>query len=316
VADQYKTEHHEIQMEISVGDLLEQMAQIYDEPFADSSNIPAFLISQYARRYVKVVLSGDGGDEVFGGYQWYEYLMQTERSKSLSWNQKIFGRLMKRASRRVAENYRQQNVKDRLANIKARYPDMLARHWSMHTDLMSPREKYWESKYASSNITQALQGYTSYSTMPGLDRVVEFDAKCYLPGDILVKVDRAALANGLETRSPFLDVDLVEFIWGLPAQMRFSEKSTKPLLRQAFDDLWPAELKGRPKQGFGAPINAWLQRPDVNSLVHRVSRKGGALNSLLPGIPSGLTGLSPQQAWTVLSLGLWLEEHSDALFEL
>jgi asparagine synthase (glutamine-hydrolysing) len=169
-----------------------------------------------------------------------------------------------------------------------------------------------------------------------MDGATAFDVSCYLPGDILAKVDRAAMAHGLETRSPFLDVDLAEFVLGLPWQMRFACASpvgatlvspssarakegdtsvapTKHLLRRACGDLWPASVRGRGKQGFGAPVRHWLQQPAVDAMWERVTRSGSPLLALLPGLPSVTADLRPQRKWTLLCLGLWLERNSTCL---
>ena len=142
----------------------------------------------------------------------------------------------------------------------------------------------------------------------GMDYVADFDVRCYLPGDILVKVDRASMANGLETRAPFLDVDLVQFTLNLPWQMRFSEKQSKPLLHAACEHLWPEELRTRSKQGFGAPVKDWMQRPEIKEKYDRVRRKGGKLEGLLPGLARADLPVAYQH-WALMCLGLWLERH-------
>ena len=149
-----------------------------------------------------------------------------------------------------------------------------------------------------------------------MDRATDFDAQAYLPGDILVKMDRAAMAHGLEVRAPFLDVDLVEFVWSLPWRLRFPGGCLKGLLREACGDLWPPELRQRQKQGFGAPVWAWVRRPDVRSLLRRISLPNSPLTALLPGVRAALPSLEPQPIWTLLCLGLWLEKHPDSLHRL
>jgi asparagine synthase (glutamine-hydrolysing) len=150
-----------------------------------------------------------------------------------------------------------------------------------------------------------------------MDGATAFDVSCYLPGDILVKVDRAAMAHGLETRSPFLDVELAEFVLGLPWEMRFpADGTTGPLkrtLRAACEDLWPPSVRSRGKQGFGAPVRHWLQQPAVNAMWERITRADSPLLHLLPGIAAVMHGLRPQRKWTLLCLGLWLERNESCL---
>jgi asparagine synthase (glutamine-hydrolysing) len=141
----------------------------------------------------------------------------------------------------------------------------------------------------------------------GMNRGFYFDQTFYLPGDILVKVDRAAMANGLETRSPFLDRDVVEFAQSLPATLKVKGDETKIVQRRACEQYWPEELRGRGKQGFGAPTGPWLERADVKALVQRVFGTTSQLRQLLPGIKVPRGAEPPYQTWILLVLGLWLE---------
>jgi asparagine synthase (glutamine-hydrolysing) len=124
------------------------------------------------------------------------------------------------------------------------------------------------------------------------------------------------MAHGLETRSPFLDVELAEFVLGLPWRTRFGG-GLKSLLKAACGHLWPESVRGRKKQGFGAPVRAWLQLPAVRSLWERVTRKDAALCALLPGLrEAAAAGLRPQRQWTLLCLGLWCERRTECLWNL
>ncbi len=208
-ARQYATDHHELQMDIDVAEVLARITQVYDEPFADSSCIPTYLMASYARQHVKVVLSGDGGDELFGGYDWYRPLLNEPGGN-----------------------------------------ECFRRHLLHSTHALADRAALWGGRQPPS--AQQITGRYG-SELCGIDSVVSFDCHCYLPGDILVKVDRAAMAHGLETRAPFLDVDLAEFVLGLPATLRFRDPRLKGLLRAACGHLWPEPIRKRSKQGFGAP---------------------------------------------------------------
>jgi asparagine synthase (glutamine-hydrolysing) len=131
----------------------------------------------------------------------------------------------------------------------------------------------------------------------------------FLPGDILVKVDRAAMAHGLETRAPFLDRDLVEFALSLPATLKVKGSETKVLFKHALNRYWPLAVRNRKKLGFGSPYQSWLRLPEVQALAQRVFAEGSALRGLLPGFrPEAIVG-RPYGAWTLLTLGLWLERH-------
>ncbi len=248
------------------------LPEIYDEPFADSSQIPTYLVSKMARNRVTVSLSGDAGDELFGGYT--RYLMT-----SRIWN---YLRLVPRAVRRSIASYFAQTrahssagegdarrgltppafarLREKTAklaeNIGARDP----------TDLYYGLLSHWKDP-ASIVIggTEPLTHVTDragWLDNPVLENHMMFiDLIAYLPDDILVKVDRAAMRVALETRVPFLDHRVVEFAWTLPMQMKIRDGKGKWLLRQLLEKYVPRELFERPKTGFGIPIDYWLRGP-------------------------------------------------------
>lgn len=317
VAIEYKTEHHEIQVDVPVVETLEEMAEVYDEPFADSSNIPTYLLAKYVRQHVKVALSGDGGDELFGGYEWYLHLGAFERDRRGEaalwwiWLRAFLWRALARSGIGVQSHRDAAVLRFIVAQHQQLYPDIWERHVFGNTDMHKNRTQLWGGRAPENSEVALRKAYMVEKNIKGMDRATDFDIRCYLPGDILVKVDRAAMGNGLETRAPFLDVDLAEFVLGLSWQLRFREKDLKYLLRAAYAHLWPSSIRARKKQGFGAPIASWLQNPDVRSILRRVCRDDGPLASLLPGLKVMLHSLGAQQLWSVLCLGLWLERHPE-----
>ena len=309
VAQTYQTEHHELQMSIDVAEMLQVMAQVYDQPFGDSSNIPTYLISQFARRHCKVVLSGDGGDELFGGYSWYRHLMLRQREGDSLGQQTLYKFLAE-----VPFLGGKRTWRARSAAVKANRKGLDL--WLDHVQ-----------RLGAGNCIDPLLGqggspalawaanYQPEDDVTGIDRAVDFDLRCYLPGDIFTKVDRAAMAHGLETRAPLMDVDLVQFVLRLPSTLRFqTAQSLKPLLRQSSQQLWPSSIVGRNKQGFGAPIRSWLQQPAVSEQLAAVCSPTSALSTYLPGLQQHRESLSrhPQLCWNVLCLGLWLDRIASA----
>lgn len=311
VAQKYQTEHNELQMDLSVGELLETMAMVYDEPFADSSNIPTYKIAEFASHKVKVVLSGDGGDELFGGYEWYKHLLMKDDSISQQWLQQIIWRILGKLHLPVQKQRQESVSRYNSAQLKQRYPDWWDQHLAVATELNCDRHALWQKNLQTKYSIQ--QTYCPHENLQDMDRVTSFDLDCYLSGDILVKVDRATMAHGLESRSPFLDVDLVEFVLNLPWALRFQEANRKFLLRQSCGKLWPYQLHERHKQGFGAPIWNWIKRPDVQSLLRKATDLNGPLSHLLPGLRVTVNKLSPQQQWTILCLGLWMDKRSECI---
>ncbi|MDB5330387.1 MAG: asparagine synthase [Phycisphaerales bacterium] len=275
VARACHSDHHELQMDIDVPAMLSAMADVYDEPLADSSNIPTYLVAEYARRHVKVVLSGDGGDEIFGGYDWYTKLLDARPDG-----------------------------------------DWWENHVASASGLLFDRSALWGDGRQPPAAAAVREVYRPGAYVAGMDRASHFDVACYLAGDILMKVDRAAMAHGLETRAPFLDADLADFVLGLPWQMRFQGGRLKHLLREACEDLWPASVRGRGKQGFGAPVRHWLENPEVGAMWDRVTRPDSPLLALLPGLPKVAPELRPQRKWSLLCLGLWLERRGECLAKL
>jgi len=302
VARQYNTEHHEIDLgQPNVAELLLRMIDVYDEPFADSSNMPTFRICAYARQFVKVVLSGDGGDELFGGYWWYPPLVESEsvRFARMQW-------ILLRAVGKLRSNAALAR-RGTAAGLAARWDDVWGRDVAAHTILRAKtRQRLWGGN-APLFTPNGL--FRPADDVRGLNRAFHFDLTSYLPGDILVKVDRAAMAHGLETRAPFLDRDLVELALSLPQSLKVDGGRTKIVMRKAFEQLWPEEIRGRGKQGFGSPTPVWMHMPEVQALIKRVTRPGAPLRELLPGVTERDLQQGSYAAWILLTLGLWLERH-------
>jgi len=273
----------------------------------------------YARRFVTVALSGDGGDEIFGGYGTYAMLLDDARiaSKDRSYASLVVARLAAKAMLAVGRGTAwadEANRDYRRARSMRAFPDAWERHVHASTFDTDATAALWGRPAGDGAVSPLRAAFSRGPTRDALDAAVAFDLDCYLPGDILVKVDRAAMAHGLETRAPFLDVDLAEFVLSLPASLRFAGGELKHLLRQACADLWTESVRNRGKQGFGGPIAAWLARPDVESRFARVLRKDGPLLALLPGLRAGRPRNRRLQ-WAVLQLGLWLDRHSELLYD-
>lgn len=246
-----------------------QLAQMYDEPFADSSQIPTHLVSKLTRRHVTVALSGDGGDELFGGYNRYRL------AEGMSQNLSRIPLGARRAAAGVLQAVPMAWV-DGLASLAPRglRPSQAADKLRKFAGVMTldPEGIYRRlvSQCEDPAALAPLAGehpMTSWSTgaigaMPTfLDRMQLLDTVTYLPDDILQKVDRASMAVALEARPPLLDHRVVEFAWRLPRRFKIRNGETKWLLRRVADKMVPKQLLDRPKMGFGIPLADWLRGP-------------------------------------------------------
>ncbi|WP_170333699.1 asparagine synthase (glutamine-hydrolyzing) [Ruegeria arenilitoris] len=269
IASYLGTNHHEVTATPRMAfDLLDSLPAVYDEPFADPSAIPTLLVSQLAQRQLKVVLSGDGGDESFGGYERYARMLAM---------QKLAQKLPRPAAAAIASapggvskaimsvlrpalpgSMREQMTPDRLSKVAdiVRHPNLRSRYNSMFS--------LWEPSAAlraQVNDTGVYQARDLPNGLSDTDTMMMLDSGIYLPEGILVKVDRASMSVGLEVRAPLLDDRVVAAAWRSPNTLRFNGKVGKVALRQLVDKRIPKSLYDRPKQGFGVPMNEWLRGP-------------------------------------------------------
>lgn len=268
VAQHLKTDH--IELYVGATDALSvipQLATIYDEPFADSSAIPTFLVAQLAKQHVTVCLSGDGGDEVFGGYN--RYLLGQKIWKKIAlcphpirvFMQKLFLTVPPTKWDVFFNAMRLPSMGDKIHKLASvvgvKSPELLYQHlisqWFNAHSLVKGQEQCG-TEIKMVDLTQS-QGVNF------IEKMMITDTLSYLPDDIMVKVDRAAMAVSLESRAPYLDHQLIEFIWTLPQDLKIRRSETKWLLRQILSNYLPNKLVERPKMGFGIPLASWLRGP-------------------------------------------------------
>ena len=275
VARHLGTDHTELYLgSADVLAVIPRLPEIYCEPFADSSQIPTYLVSQLARGYVTVALSGDGGDELFGGYNryiWWKRLVA--RTGWLpKFGREVLSRLLLSAAPGTVDamfallgnllplSVRNTIPGERLAKVAKvlTQPDPRAIYMGLI--------EVWDLDPILGKQTKALDSTMhdpwSFGYFADATEAMQFlDQRWYLPHDILVKVDRAAMANGLEVRAPFLDHSLVELSWALPTREKIHGGETKAILRRILDKYVPRRLVERQKMGFGVPIDEWLRGP-------------------------------------------------------
>lgn len=273
IAEYLGTQHEEIRLTTSDAlHFVQQLPELYDEPFADSSQLPTLLICQATRRHVTVALSGDGGDELFGGYA--QYLAADRMATTLAaWPGFLHRPLGLLAGSGADLSIWSPAQRDRLARAslllassdRRREYETLLSAWPDACRLLAPHLLHGLRE----RMDQVLPAWPAVRD-DVLARTV-YDALTYLPDDILVKVDRAAMAFSLETRAPFLDHLIVEFAMALPMEYKIRGGVGKQLLRDALGKLIPVELFERPKRGFAIPLNQWLRtdlRDWAEALLH------------------------------------------------
>lgn len=334
VAAHLGTEHTELYVtaEQAMG-VIPRLPVLYDEPFADSSQIPTFLVSQLARQHVTVCLSGDAGDELFCGYN--RYVMTAQMWKKLSLlpvglrkmlagsltgiTPQTWNRLLHPVQFGMPRSLRMSNIGDKLhkgaavldsCSAEELYLKLIS-HWP---DPASVVRNATEHPTALTGNTPELAGLTEVQRMMALDMLT------YLPDDILVKVDRAAMGVSLEGRVPFLDHRVVEFAWRLPQSLKLQDGQGKWVLRQVLYRHVPKELIERPKMGFGVPLHDWLRGPLrewAESLLDESRLRREGYFHPTPIRKKWVEHLSGQRnwqhhLWNVLMFQAWLEHQGGA----
>jgi asparagine synthase (glutamine-hydrolysing) len=269
VAKKYGTEHHEILVRPDSAELVPKLVRHFGEPFGDNSAIPTYLVSEFAVQHVKVALSGDGGDELFGGY---ESFAAVERLRKFDLLPQAVRWLLARAAELLpyaayGKNYlRMISRPDALQRyFEYNYAPYFMRQRLLQPEWMLPADGAFLVRTMAACLPAPDDGYHTGDgrhNAPGiLTQAMYFEATANLTGDMLVKVDRMSMANSLEVRSPLLDHQLAEFAATLPHSWKLRDGRGKRILIDAIGDRLPTELLHRSKMGFGVPLDAWFRGP-------------------------------------------------------
>jgi len=329
VAKHLGTEHHELYVTAQDAlDVVPRLPGMFDEPFSDSSQIPTFLVAQMARRNVTVSLSGDGGDELFGGYRRYFAGRKIERAlgsmpialqhgaaRSLSRRPGFYEAMLAGANACLPPRLKMRRPRAKVA-VLARMLEAGSqdeRYRLMMSHNRHPMEVVLRASEPPLSIGNPVNAMHAGGV---IERMMFNDLVTYLPGDILAKVDRASMAVSLEARVPLLDHRVVEFSWRLPIEQKVRNGRGKWLLRQVLDRYVPRRLMERPKQGFGVPIGAWLRGPlrdwaetllDERRLREEGYFEPGHVRQLLDNHLSGNAN-EGARLWDVLMFQAWLAQ--------
>jgi asparagine synthase (glutamine-hydrolysing) len=319
VADHLGTEHHEQIVHPDAFDVLPALVRSFDEPFADHSAIPMYYLSRSAREHVTVCLTGDGGDEVFGGYNSYVNGLRRHRSDALpGWIRSL---VLQPAFRLAPSGF---SLKEPLFHLGA---DTVRRHgWNLSSGGFSWADK--PSLLSTDVRRQITSADASYDLLGAAAREVassdtlttlqHMDLMTYLPEDILVKVDRMTMAHSLEGRSPLLDHELVELLASIPSSFKIRGGETKYLLKKIAQEFLPDSIINRPKKGFSAPLSSWF-RGDSKGRIHdilfdgRLEQRGffqtGFIRDLVAAQERGVD--TSRQIWSLVFFEEWCKEYLD-----
>lgn len=312
VSDMYNTRHIEMLEEnVQVDEVLLTLASVYDEPFGDSSAVATYLICKEANAHGKVVLTGDGADELLGGYVW--------------WYQPILKQLQDKRTNTLSQAFvNAMAIAEKLT--EAAKPDHGRRKWRDKYHILKQAKKYptslsaIQSRFDNLNAKELntiglpeTNGFLAEWQEDGtINDAIKFDIADYMPGDILVKTDRASMANSIELRSPFLDVALAEFCISMPGMYKVTSNADKILLRNAMEAKWPEQIRKRPKQGFGLVKNTWSGTKEMQNLYSAfVTDKHSKLYTVLPySETQALLKKKPQMLHSLLILALWADKNN------
>lgn len=279
----FGTDHYTLQAAGGMVESLRDVCAHLDEPHADPSNFPQYLISHLASSKVKVALTGDGADELFMGYGWYW------KHHNLSWKKDFLAKALPRPFRAFLKEI----------------------------EIFTPGEKkklLRESPAKSEFVPEAIRR----APLDDVDKINLFDLSFYLPGKLLAKVDRTAMMNSLETRCPFLDRELAEFVYNLPRDFKIDKNSGKIILKDILSDIMPRDFVHRKKQGFGAPVGQWLEGAEMKDLVMETLGEKNPMYDFLDAAAvrrtvnifySGRDKNEYYKVWSLLCLGLWFKTH-------
>jgi asparagine synthase (glutamine-hydrolysing) len=322
VASRFATKHTEEIVSADAVSILDNLTHYYDEPFADSSAVPTFLVSRVAARNVKVVLSGDGGDEAFGGYSRYAHDLKEASIRRLlpAWLKRLLLAPLARAWPKTDWLPRYLRAKTTLTNLSLEGPAAYA------NTLMLCRMPL-RRRLLNQDLARGLNGHSpgrlmeqAYVTAPKSDPLsgmLAADVSTTLPDDFLVKVDRASMAHGLEVRPPLLDHELMELAARIPSGWKVHRGKTKWVLKQSYRNVLPDTLINRTKRGFEIPVDAWLRGPlretfeaavfDPTACVSQLVDQGTA-RTLYRSHLSG-QARNGNVLWSILVLARWADRY-------
>jgi asparagine synthase (glutamine-hydrolysing) len=315
VSDQYKTEHHELVLEPESIEIIKDMVELYDEPFADSSAIPTYFLSKMTKEYVKVALSGDGGDEMFAGYKSYKKADYIHRK--LKYNPAFLRKMIGFGLKMYPDHFYGKGL--------LYYLSKESKYLPCYNGIF---KEYELQKLLNRDFVKALQKYSSFDSKINMlnqykstDYLTDcelLDINNYMVDDILTKVDRASMKNSLEVRVPLLDHELIELAFRIPSKFKLHNGEGKYILKKSLENELPNEILYRKKQGFALPLAKWFKKDLTKYVNEELLNKNNliynflniqAVKHTLDLNAKGQRDFSGQ-IWTILFFSEWLKKNS------
>jgi asparagine synthase (glutamine-hydrolysing) len=317
-ARQFTTNHHEIPVNLCSPDLIEKLVWHLDEPIADPAAVPTYLVSELARRDVTVVLTGEGGDELFAGYDYYKTDRWARRYQVVPG---LGRRALPALARGINALLGRQRYHERTIWYWSLPPGAQMAAWvAIFTD--AEKDKLYSRSFRQclgrrETAEAFAHFYDKCNTQDNLHRQLYIDSKVWLPDDLLMKVDKMSMATSLEARTPFLDHHLLEFVATMPPHFKLNHSTSKFILKEIAEEILPPEIIHRPKHTFDVPIGKWLKGSLRDLTLDLVTRgivpdeelfdQGYILGEMWQGLEENKPGYA-RQFWSLINLGLWTRQ--------
>jgi len=296
VIDKFKINNIELSDKgINIEEMLLKMNDIFDEPFADSSNIPTYLITKEAKKYVKVLIGGDGADELLGGYDW-RYLPYLNKNKKNVFLKSLYFKILFKLLKK------QESYYSILRSKKFEF--------SSYLDAAHSTGKYFNNNQLQNLINcKPINKKIYFSEEDNFNDFLKYDLCNYLQNDILKKTDMTSMFNSIELRSPFLDYELSDFIISLPSNFKIEKNQTKRILKESSFNFLPNKVINRKKQGFGSPVGSWLNRKEMTQMKNQIFNENNPMYEFIDYNSSkNYFEKNDYQTWILLVLGLWFNK--------
>ena len=324
VAERFKTDHHELIVRPKIAEIIPEVVYYLDEPMDDSSAIPTYLVARMARQHVTVALNGDGADESFSGYSRYGDILRSLQTANFLPRKlnKVLATIFEWIPRNVDVGRLAARTRTLLEINHLSLGEFVLRNyqrWSCVERQSLFRPEIWKDLNGEGPLfpEKILHDYfQTYLSTDAIDQMLAIDTEMYLPGDLLVKMDRMSMGNSLEARSPFLDQEVIALAARLPGDMKRRGRNGKIILKKAFSDLIPAPILTRPKHGFRIPLGLWLKNDLKNMLNDILLSKNAhsleyfereSISNLLSDHQSGIQNFH-SKIWNLLVLELWQQQ--------